>query len=341
MGNKAQRGALLIELAIGIAVLTLIAVGTVSWMSQQAEKTKIESLAVAMQTVQQGVQALLNTHALELMSQSEFTLAGINDWQQPTVEELQQLGFLAPSFAVNQAIGVVLHKEGDCPGAQCHIHALVYLKQPLLNKKQQLDMHAVAHWQEAVQGAGLVVLPQKSTFFSGSQLMVALQDLPLGLSFPVGSVALLASSHAATEDVVAGRYLVLPHTERLGETCALSGAVARDEEGRGLLVCEQDQWIRAAAEVEPGSLEEFKAMISAYWKIDLPEDTPGGFYIKQKYYYSFHCWVPNPLNIYTDGRGICNCLAPYTAKLVKVPSVKDSYFKIGIARPSLSMYICV
>ena len=340
MGNKAQRGALLIELAIGIAVLTLIAVGTVSWMSQQAEKTKVESLAIAMQTVQQGVQALLDAHAFEIRESESVALAGVQNWQQPTVSELQ-LGFLAPSLAANHAVGVALYREGDCPGAQCHLHALVYSKQPLLNKKQQIDMHAVAHWQGVVQGAGLVVHPQQPAFFSGAQLTVELQDLPLNLLFPVGSVALLATSHFLTEDVMAGRYLVLPRTERLGEECAPLGAISRDEEGKGLLVCEQDKWIRAAAETQEVSLEHYKEMVRNYWKIPVPEHTPGGFYVKETYYYSYRCWVPNPLNLYSDGRGICNCPESYKASRTRLGEVKDAHFKIGIARPTLDMYVCV
>lgn len=342
MGSqKNQRGALLIELAIGIALLTLMAVGTVSWMAQQAEKTKVESLAVAMQAVQQGMQSFLDTHAAELISATDFTVSGISNMYEPTLSELQQLGFLAPSFTTNASVKIGAYKEGACPGTSCHIHALIYSTQALVNKKQQIDLQAIAQWQGAVKGAGLVLQPQYPDAFTGVQRVVELQNLPSGLTFSVGSVALLASVGGLEEDTRVGRYLVLPHTERLGDSCLTEGAVTRNEEGQGLLVCEENKWIRASAEAEVGSMDDLKALLRTYWRINVPDETPGGFFIKQRYMFTYYCWVPNMRNIYKDGRGICTCKAPYRGQRRTVSAVKDPNFQIGIDRPELDMYICV
>lgn len=363
-----QKGSLLVELAVVVAIITLIAAGTVVWMTQQAEKTKVKSLAVLMLSIQQGVQSLLDTHAFELLQSPSFTLEGISNLHQPTLQELKQLGFLAPSFPLNSTIKLILYREGTCPGEPCHIHGLIYSKHALLNKKQQVDMNAVAQWQSEAKGAGLVVQPASPTRFTGVQLVVEHQSLPAGIGFSEGMVALLASTDASiidrgglspnknpnfqtdvdvtgslntTDDLSVGRYLILPHTERLGEACSPTGAITRGVDGKGLMSCENERWIRTAATGE-FSLETYKQMIQQYWKINIPDETPGGFFVTETYYYSYHCWVPNPLNIYRDGRGICDCAEPFRKRTIgSTPAVRDNYFKIGIERPYLNVYICV
>lgn len=362
-----QKGLLLIELAVVVAILTLIAAGTVTWMTQRAEKTKVESLAVLMVTVQQGLQSLLDMHAYDLQQADSFTLAGIEDLTQPTVLELKQLGFLAPSFSLHQTLQIALYKEGLCPGELCHVHGVIYVNKPLLNGKSYIDMNAVAQWQTAVKGSGLVVYADTPRQFTGAQLQVMHAQLTQQ-EFAVGTVALLASTDAsiiargglspnknpnfqtdvdvmgslnAAEDVSVGRYLILPKTERLGETCFPIGAITRGGDGQGLMSCENERWTRASVgEISP---EAYREMIRVFWKITIP-DSPGGFFARKTEYYSYHCWIPNPLNRYHDGRGICACADPYSPRSLSksvAPAVKDSYFEIGIARPALSVYICV
>lgn len=375
-GMHKQKGSLLVELAVVVAIITLIAAGTVVWMTQQAEKTKTESLAVFMLSIQQGLQSLLDTYAFDLLKNSSFSLPGVSSLHQPTLQELKQLGFLAPSFPVNNAVKLVLYKEGSCPGAQCHIHGLVYSTQPLLNKKQQVNMHAVAQWQSEAKGAGLVVLQNKPMTFTGVQLVVEQQKLPVGLHFPVGTVALLASTDASiiargglnanenpnfqtdvdiqgslntANDLHVGRYLVLPRTETLGATCSITGAVARGRDGKGLMSCESRKWTRPISTPPtppvppPTSLKAYKEMVREIWKINIPDNTPGGFYATSTSYFSKLCWVPNPLRRHTDGRGQCFCPPNYRDRQVENLgwAIKDLYFENGIARPELRVYVCV
>lgn len=334
-----QKGSLLIELAVVVAIVTLIAAGTVTWMAQQAEKTKVEGLAVSMLTIQQSLQSLLDTHAFELLQAAPFALEGVSNLYQPTLQELQQLGFLAPSFPLNDTIKIVLYKEGSCPGEYCHIHGLVYSQQPLLTKKQQVDMNATAQWQSAVKGAGLVVWAANPARFTGAQLLVEHQYLAAGLSFPVGTVALLASTVTMTEDMQVGRYLILPRTETLGTTCIVNGAVVRGDDNQGLMSCEQGKWLRPMSSTT--SLEAYKNMIKDVWQITLPDDTPGGFFARERVHFSYHCWIPNPMQRYNGGRGQCLCPSEYRArKIGGGGSIRDDSFKNGIARPEIDIFIC-
>ena len=364
-----QKGSLLVELAVVVAIITLIATGTVVWMTQQAEKTKVKSLAVLMLSIQQGVQSLLDTHAFELLQSPTFSLEGVNNLNQPTLQELKQLGFLAPSFPLNSTIKLVLYREGGCPGEQCHIHGLIYSKQALLNKKQQVDMSAVTQWQSEAKGAGLVVQPASPTRFTGVQLVVEHQSLPAGLKFSEGIVALLASTDASivargglsahrnpnfqtdvdvngsvtmSNDLHVGRYLVLPHTEKLGADCSISGAVARGDDNNGLMSCEQNKWVRPISNTTATSLQAYKEMIREIWRIPIPDETPGGFYARESVYFSYSCWIPNPAKRYVDGRGQCLCPSEYRARSVNIGGhVNDHYFRNGIGRSSIEVYICV
>lgn len=360
-----QKGALLIELAVVLAIMTLITAGSVHWMAQRAEQTKIESLAVWMLGVQQGLQSFLDTYADSLQQDASFVLPEVRDLMQPTLAELKQLGFLTPSFVIKDGVNIQLYKEGVCPGPLCHVQGLVYSAQPLLNKQHQADYSAMAQWQMKVKGAGLIVSAQDPDYFVGSQLRIAHQRLPLA-SYAEGTVALLVSTDASliqrgglrpdrnpnftadvdvdgnltvSQDIQAGRYLLMPHTETLGEPCSQNGAVARGVDNKGLMSCENQVWIRPAADLS--LLESYREILERYWKISIPE-TPGGFYARAPMNFTYHCWVPNPLNLYQDGRGVCACATPYkTKRLAVIERVKDYYFENGIERPELTVFICI
>lgn len=361
-----QKGSLLIELAVVLAMLTLIAVGTVHWMAQRAQEAKVDGLAVWMQGVQQGLQAFLDVHAQALQHDASFTLAGIESMNQPTLAELKGLGFLSPSFIVKKGVEMTLYREGDCPSSQCHVHGLVYSSEPLLNHKKQVDHHAMAQWQTQVKGTGLLILERDPTRFVGAKLRLSQDQLSTSTPFSPGTVALLASTDATlvtrgglqsdqnpsfTTDVdidgnltVNGdlwleRYLLLPHTETFGASCGLNGAVTRGSDGKGLMSCEGNKWVRPTAELD--LLDAYREILGLYWKVSVPESA-GGFYIESYHNSTFHCWAPNPLNLYHDGRGRCACSSSFKRKLVRVEQkVNERYFENGIERPELTVYVCV
>lgn len=361
--NK-QKGALLIELAVVLVVMTLIATGSVHWLAQRVEQVKIDTLAIWMLGVQQGLQSFVDTYALSLQQDASFALPEVQDLMQPTLAELKQLGFLAPSFIIKDGVNIQLYKEGGCPGPLCHVQGLVYSAQPLLNRQNQADYNAIAQWQMRVKGAGLVVTARDPDYFVGTQLRIAHQRLPLA-SYAEGTVALLVSTDASliqrgglradnnpnftadvnvdgdltvSQDIQAGRYLIMPHTEVLGTPCNQNGAVVRGADNKGLMSCENNVWKRPVT--TPSSIEAYREIVKLYWKITVPE-SEGGFYAKSSVGFSFHCWLPNPLNLYRDGRGVCSCAAPYREKIVEeIESVSDFYFRDGIERPALTLYIC-
>lgn len=363
-----QRGSLLLELAIVLAFLTLISVGSIHWLTQRAEKARTEAIAVWMQDARQGLQTFLTTHAAALLQSSPFVFPGIQNLGQPTLLELKKLGFLPPAFPDGDQLKIVLYKAQGCSEASCYLHGLVYNAQPFQTKKQRMDSDAMAYWQSVQKGEGLVVTDQNPHYFSGARLKVAHHELAAGLTFPPGTVALLASTDTSLlsnetwpvdknplfetdvnidggltvrDDARIGRYLVLPHTETLGAACPNIGAIARGKDGKGLMSCENGQWIRPV--VSMMSTDLYRQMIQTYWRITIP-DSPGGFYAVQSVYNSYYCWLPNPLNLYYDGRGRCDCTSAY--KKHELPGstaseVKDMYFDNAIARPALRVFVCV
>lgn len=284
-----QQGFMLVELLIVIALITLLTVGSIHWFKQRAEQLKIEQLAVWMLEAQQGVQGFINSHTPALLQATDLDLAleGIAQLRAPSLHELQQLGFLAPSFPLSHAVQVQLYREGACPGETCHVHAVIYSEKPLLNAKQRVDLPALAQWRLQTGGKGLVVTPQNPDWLIGSQLHLSHQDLGLTPALAPGTIALVASTNnawfavtnteptpetpetgsiysdedvIARRDVLAGRdvkagrdiqadrYFILPYTSRPNSVCLTEGAISRADDGMGLLLCERGRWQMASAD---------------------------------------------------------------------------------------------
>lgn len=280
---RRQQGVIIVELLIAIGLLTLIVVGSVHWLKQRGEQLQVEQLAVWMLEAQQGLQHFISEHKQALLDAEhlELTIEGVMQASSPTLEELQLLGFLSPSFPLTYAVRIRLYQEGDCPGQRCHVQAIMYSEKPLLTQQGVANQQALAQWRLHTQAYGLAVTALRPDWLVGSQMHVANRGQDLGEVLPPGTVALVASTNKeqfvkvvekatsdptdtgsiysdedliARRDVLAGRdvsagrdiqaerYFVLPNTSIPNSVCVKDGAISRAQDGTGLLLCERGRW---------------------------------------------------------------------------------------------------
>ena len=318
-----QRGSLLIELSVVLLLGLLLAVGSVSWLKQRAEQQKIEQLALWMRSVQTGVQHYLEANAKYLVAHTPEFIVGFNNVWQPTVAELVAAQYLPTQFITSSQVHIGV-RLSDCTTEQrCYAEALIVYDQPLLNAKAQPDSEALAHWLRYTQSTGLVVRGQQPQWFSAADRRVANPYAPLTRSFPAGSVALQAStdhSHLSYlrirdprnpefqadvdiaqdlrvgQDLHVSRFLTLPHTEQPDTACSLNGALARNHQALGLLLCDTGRWQPISQQVPDAvTVKLFFEQVLGW------VDNPLPFYEFGYYGESLAdrgnkaCWLHNPL----------------------------------------------
>ena len=191
-----QQGFLLVELLVVMALLLLMAVGSITWLQQRSTTLQVQTLSAWMQLAQKGLQAFIDAHASTLLQDdiANITIDGVADSRQPTLVELQQLGYLTASLVASSQATIRLYQEGACPGNTCYIHGVISSVQPLLNSKKQVDTYALAQWKMHTQGYGLAVTAAHPQWLSGSQLNIANSATYFGQVLKPGTVALWASA---------------------------------------------------------------------------------------------------------------------------------------------------
>lgn len=340
-----QHGSLLIEVTIALFLLTLIAVGSVSYIQKRANKLQTEELATWMLGVQKGVQRYLDAHS------EQITTGGVS--LTVTIDQLKIDRFLPAAYPEKDKVVIRLLQEESCDEAACHVHGVIYTRQPLLNKKGEFNAEAVAHWRQRTKGEGLIVSPQHSDWLSGGQLHLANTAYNFGQVLPVGTLALLASTSSETiayaqldpeanphfqtdldavgsihtdQDLSAGRYLLLPHTESIDTKCAPIGAVTRGNDKKGLLVCEDGKWIRAATDstaVDPElALADpltVRRLFELLWGKSLPLYAGGYFLSMENTQNNKSCVGRNPMT------RVCGCSAGIKNRLIDVYPVEARY----------------
>lgn len=355
-----QHGSLLIEVAIALFLLTLIAAGSVSYLQKRANELQTEELATWMLGVQKGVQRYLNAH------NEQLTTGGVS--LSITVAGLKADGFLPAAYPEKDKVVIRLLQEESCYEAACHVHGVIYTRQPLLNRKGDFNAEAVAHWRQKTAGEGLIVSPKHGEWLSGGQLHLANTSQNFEQILPVGTVALLASTspdvvgyarldpdanpHFQTDldavgtihserDLSAGKYLLLPHTEAVDTSCSPIGAVTRGNDKKGLLVCEDGKWIRAEAEstvinpeiaaVDPLTVKRF---FERLWGKALPLHA-GGYYMSiENKQGTKSCVGRNPITV------SCGCRSGTISRLVELRSVDVRYSeRVSVGR-FLYLYGC-
>lgn len=357
---RKQHGSLLIEVAIALFLLTLIAGGTVSYLQKRANELQTEELATWMLGVKKGVQRYLDAHS------DQLTTGGVHITL--TVAQLKAGHFLPAAYPEKDKVVIRLLQEESCYETVCHVHGVIYTRQPLLNSKGGFNAEAVAHWRLKTAGEGLIVSPKHSDWLSGGQLHLANTNYNFEQILPVGTVALLASTSPeivgyarlnpeenpnfqadldaagsihSDQDLSAGKYLLLPHTEAVDTSCSPIGAVTRGNDKKGLLVCEDGKWIRAEAEstainpeiaaVDPLTVKRF---FERLWGKSLPFHA-GGYYVSiENKQGTKSCVGRNPMT------ASCGCRSGTVSRLVELRSVDVRYSeRVSVGR-FLYLYGC-
>lgn len=178
-------------------------------------------------------------------------------------------------------LGLYLWQTGDCQTESCRLNALVHTRGALRHRSGQFDVALAAEWLLAADGRGFVLWPHKPTVFSGAGEQIPLPESGPAQWVP-GMVALFvpqAVVHGAaagggggsgeTEDflrvrdtrdpdfqngvtavgevrsgtrMVARESLVLEEGWKGGTACPTEGAVGRDQNYAGVLICRQGKW---------------------------------------------------------------------------------------------------
>src|SRR5699024_4478356 len=141
------------------ALATVLAVG--AWADKKAE-LRIASTAVWMQALQQAVERYIEDYGPELNKAEPYSLVvladhWVVDWQQPTLDELRQLGLLSPAFThfANPPARIWVFPQEPCMREPCFLHALIVVNEPLQKDSGVADAQALDLWREATDGSGL------------------------------------------------------------------------------------------------------------------------------------------------------------------------------------------
>lgn len=262
-----QQGALLIELAVVLSLVMLMAVYAVSTLSQRQAELRIQSLALWMGAVQHAFQQYINDYGAQL-TENGYVLAGVSKSHQPTVAELKGLGYLNSDFPLTMAqrykVKLLSFIEPNCVRSDCAIYGLVWAP-AVVNSN-----HDFAYWKLSTAGAGAIVTAQHAAYISA--INSELQNPPqLDMEpIPPGSLALLITpdtlglNYLRVGDarnpyfknnvnvggdlqvdglLYATKGIHLKETNTAASTCARPGSISRNENSNSLLICsEQYNW---------------------------------------------------------------------------------------------------
>lgn len=288
-----QRGFLLVELMVAAAVALLLAVWMTHEWAQRTRDLQAQALAVWMRPVQRAAQDYLARHRAALSDATqEASLAalGYANWRQPRLEELRADQLLPADWPatgpLGQTLGLLVLRDGICPGATCRVRALVHTGSPLLQRQGLVDEAFIAQWLQATRAHGAVVWPGAPGILTGPGLRLALSGLEPAQAWLPGTVALLVQAESgggvnaggaidlqaylrvgdardpdfqgsatiqgtvrSGARLVAAESLVLEAQQQALGACAPQGAVTRNAAEAGLLICMQGYWRPAARSV--------------------------------------------------------------------------------------------
>lgn len=259
-----QRGALLIELAVVLSVILLMAVYAVSAFNQRHAELRIQGLALWMDTVQHAFKRYINEQGVQINTK-DYKVAGVQVALEPTVVELKSLGYLKADFplGVAQRYEVKLVAFGDpaCSQADCAIYGLVWV--PAVVKSN----HDFAYWKLNTAAAGAIITAQRPDYISAAHselsnppeagmrpippgsLALLIKPDDLGLSYlQVGDTrnplfknnASVGGELHAGDTIYAGKGLHMARVNTVGESCTEPGLLSRNRGASSLLICNEN-----------------------------------------------------------------------------------------------------
>jgi type II secretory pathway pseudopilin PulG len=274
----AQSGFALLELAIAVAVATLLAIWAADRLARDVEDAAERATGRWLSEVRRALDSMLARHG-DLLAAGQVTLTEsgqppyADPWS-PTIAELKNDGHLPQAFPDAGPAGVRvlvrMARSGSCPGLACRLDALAYSSAPLLHAGSgRPDFARIAGVVMATDGAGASVSQRAPDRLRGGALDLPNPPLPGMAALPPGTVAVWAGREAgsgtaylrprdtrnpdfrgdvsaagtvaATGRLVAGEHLKLGAVAALQAPCPENGLLARDAAG-GLLSCVAGLW---------------------------------------------------------------------------------------------------
>jgi len=344
VSRRLQRGSVLLEymLVMTLALLaTVWAVG--AWADKKAE-LRIASTAVWMQALQQAVERYIEDYGPELNKAEPYSLVvladhRVVDWQQPTLDELRQLGLLSPAFThfANPPARIWVFPQEPCMREPCFLHALIVVNEPLQKDSGVADAQALDLWREATDGSGLTVQAPYEQWLASPHFRWPNQFARQG-SLPEGSIALAVhgeqlwqrylrvrderdpqfQNHMTVQGQVHSKtavrsdgYIAMGLEAESGQTCSQVGAIAHDAHLPSLLLCREGQWQQAMTR-------------------------DGGYFISNQYGHCSHPTLGNTANPIT---GACGCTPGYMPTIIAVfEDGQNNYYRSHLCRPALENY---
>lgn len=342
---RTQRGFVLFEMLLGAVVALLIAVWAGQAVVNRVNDAGAQQTARWMLMIRDGVHAYLVTHGVQLrhaVVPADLQAQGYQDWTAPRLSELKENGLLSAGFPERmrliEGVRVNVSREGECPGEDCRIGALIHSQRAFRKTAGAVDEQMLAQWLIATEGLGGIVHPSQPGVIRGTTFRMS-NPPGNGSALPAGTVALSISDNqwrtsaylrvrderdpqfqsnvsaqgnvTAQGDITAhgvvsaNDYLQLNSVAGWMDSCPSDGAVTRDQ-WRGLLVCVNNLWQSAAR-------------------------PSGGFSVN-----SHHgCFTADGRSSANPVTGACSCPAGNIAVQISEGS------GIDIARGVTSGYICV
>ncbi|MCQ9616742.1 type II secretion system GspH family protein [Paenalcaligenes niemegkensis] len=257
----AQQGALLIELALVLSVILLMAVLAVSSFNHRNAELRMQSLALWMGSVHHALQRYINDHGIEL-AEAGYLILGVNNPREPTVAELKSTGYLAADFPLGTAqkysVKTSVFSEPGCSQPPCGIYGLIWA--PGVAKSN----HDLAYWRVSTAAKGAIITLERPGYISAATSELNNPPHPDVAFIPGGSVALVVTPdtlglaylrvgdernpdfknnvHLGGELRVRGMAylhsgLHIAAVNVAQSSCAAPGLVSKNSESNGLLIC--------------------------------------------------------------------------------------------------------
>lgn len=272
-----QRGFALAELALAVALTTMILVWAASRIVHEVDDAAARATGVWLLELKRGMDNMLRQHFADLAEGvAPVDQAGLPlyaDPLAPRLAELKAQGHLPSGFPESGAIGggaaIRILRDARCPEAGCRLDALVHQAEPLLAGGAAPDLMRIA---AAVGAAGGYGGAATATRVRGANFDFPNPPAPGMAPLAAGTLAAWAALGTAEYDLfvrmrdtrdpdlrgplsVAGsvstggrlrtdEFLSLGGIAAAGAACPEAGLVARDPDST-LLVCRKGAWLPA------------------------------------------------------------------------------------------------
>ncbi len=342
--SRSQNGSVLLEYMLVMTLALLAAVWAVGAWADKKTELRVHSTVVWMQALQQALERYIEKYGQDLITAAPYSSVQLDhhwvaNWQQPTLDDLQQMGLLSPAFTYfsDPPARLWVFPQEPCVRAPCFLHALVVANEPLQKSAGVADAQALDLWREATDGDGLTVQAPYDQWLAGTHFRWPNQFAQSG-ALPEGSIALAVQgeqlwqrylrvrderdpqfqNHMTVQGQVHSKtavrsdgYLAMGLEAELGSQCAEDGAIAHDAYLPTLLLCRQGQWQQAMAH-------------------------DGGYFISDQY---GHCTHPSLGNTANPTTGTCGCATGYQPTIVAVfADEQNNYYRSHLCRPALVNY---